>query len=99
MPILLEGGGAFDFAVGMSEEIVDLCVESVLFEYGDGVARVGDDPQVGLRDVLCDKYGMGDGDDVVVAADDQGRAVDLVQLVQGYIGLKIVEVGYLELIF
>jgi len=35
---------------------------------------------------------MGDGDGVVVAADDEGRAGDLVELGQGDIGLVIVKI-------
>ena len=56
------------------------------------MAGVGNDPEIGLGDVCCDQNGMGDGDGVMVAADDEGRAVDLVELVEGDMGLIEVEV-------
>ena len=89
---LLEGGGAFDPAVGVGEEVQDDRVELVFFEDRGGVAGIGDDPEVGLADVRGYEDGMGNGDGVVVAADDEGRAGDLVELGQGDIGLVIVKI-------
>lgn len=76
----------------MGEEIQDDRVELVFFEDRGGVAGIGDDPEVGLGDVLGDEDGMGDGDGVVVAADHEGRAGDLVELGEGDIGLVVVQV-------
>ena len=88
----MEGSEAFDLSIGVGEEIVDQRVELVLFEDGDGVAGVRDDPQIRLGNVFGDRHGVANGDGVVVAADHQGRAGDVVQLVEGDIGLIEVEV-------
>ena len=76
--LLLEDGGAFDLTEGVGEEVEDDRVELVFFGDGGGVAGIGYDPEVGLGDVFGDEDGMGDGDGIVVAADDEGGAGDLV---------------------
>jgi len=93
---LLKGGGSFDLPVRVGEEVIDLRVKGILLEDWDGMPGVGDDPEIRLGDVRCDEDGMGDGDGVVVAADDEGRAVDLVELAEGDIGLVEIEVDDLE---
>ncbi len=87
---LLKGSRAFDLAVGVGKEVIDLRVERVLFKDRDGMPGVGNDPKIRYGDVCCDQDGMLDGDDVVVAADDEGRAADLVELVEG--DMRLIEV-------
>lgn len=82
----------------MSEEIFDEGIELIFFKYRRGVARIRDDPQIGLWDICGDQDRMGNGDDVVVAADHQGWAGDVVQLVERDMGLVQVEVNDLKLV-
>lgn len=95
---LLKGGCAFDLAIGVGEEVVDLGVECILLKDRDGMAGVGDDPEIRLGDVGRDQNGMGDGDGIVVAADDEGGAFDLMKLVEGDMRLVKVEVDDLEFV-
>ena len=74
---LLERSEPFDLAVGMGEEIVDQRIKPVFFEDRDGVAGVGDDPQVGLWDIFGDGDRMQHRDGVVVAADDERGTGDV----------------------
>src|SRR5580698_10436028 len=45
---LLKRSGSFDLPVGVGEEVFDLRVEGVLLEDRDGMAGVGDDPEIRL---------------------------------------------------
>lgn len=83
----------------MGKEVVNLAVERVFFEDRDGMPGVGNDPKIRLGDVCGDQDRMRDGDRVVVAADDQSRAVDLVELIEGDMGLIEVEVENFLCIF
>ena len=83
----------------MGEEVLDDRIELIFFEYRHGVTRVGYDPEIGLGNILCNEDCMQDGDGVVVAADDECGAADMVELVQGYMRLIVVEVYDLELVF
>ena len=96
---LLKSCGPFDLPVGVGEEIINLVIKCVLFKDRDGVSGVGDDPEIRMGDVCRDQDGMWDGDDVMVAADDQGWALDLVELVEGDMGLVEVEVENFLCIF
>ena len=57
--------------VGFGEEVVYLVVEVVSVFAEGGMARVRDYPEVGVGNVLIDEDGVGNGDQVVVAADDE----------------------------
>lgn len=43
---LLKSGYAFDLPVGMGKEIIDIRIERILFKDRNGVAGVGDDPEI-----------------------------------------------------
>lgn len=81
------------------EELVYLVVEVVgVFAQG-AVARVRDNPEVGVGNVLVDKDGMGNGDEVVVATDDERRGLDRAELREGDVGLLPVEEEELAVVF
>ena len=80
----------------MGEEIFNLAVESVLFKDRDGMPGIGDDPAIGLRDICRDQDSMEDGDGVVVAANDQGGALDPVELIKCDMRLVKVKVEDLQ---
>ena len=72
-----------DLPVRLFKEIAHYLVKLFFFKYRCGMARIGYDPQVRVRDGLCNQHGMFWEDHVVVAAYNQCRAGDAVQLVGG----------------
>ena len=82
------GGGVFE---GFGEEAVDFAVEVFGLVHEGAVAGVGDYRELGVRDVLVDEDGVGDGDEVVVAADDERGGLDGVELGEGDVGFLPVE--------
>jgi hypothetical protein len=85
MPDLLE------VFVRFGEEIVYLLVEVVgVFAQG-AMARVRDNPEVGVGNVLIDEDGVGNRNEVVVATDDERRRLDSVELSECDVRLLPVE--------
>jgi hypothetical protein len=63
--------GSFEILKRLGEELIDLAVEVFgVFDQG-GVARMRDDPQIGVTKVLIDQDSVADGNQVVVATDDE----------------------------
>lgn len=83
----------------MGKEILDQGIELILFEYRHRMTRVGHDPQIRLRDVLRDEDRVEDRDGIMVTADDKRGAGNVMQLVQGNMGLIKIQVRDLELSF
>ena len=85
--------------VGLGEELVDLLVEVVdVFAQG-AVARVRYNPEVSVRNVLVDEDGVGNGNEVVVAANDERRGLDGVELGESDVRLLPVEEEELAVVF
>ena len=79
--------GLLEVFEGFGKELVDLAVEVVgVFAQG-AVARVWDHPEVGVANILVDKDGVGNGNEVVVATDDERRGLDGVELGESDVGL------------
>ena len=76
---------------GFGEEAVDFAGEVFGLVVEGGVAGVGDDPEIGVGDVLVDEDGVREGDEVVVAADDEGGGLDGVELGEGDVRFLPVE--------
>jgi hypothetical protein len=85
MPDLLE------VFVRFGEEIVYLMVEVVgVFAQG-AMARVRDNPEVGVGNVLIDEHGVRNRNEVVVATDDERRRLDSVELSECDVRLPPIE--------
>ena len=48
---------------------------------------VRNDPEIGLRDIFRDEDGMSHGDELMVTSNDQGGALNGMQLVEGHVWL------------
>ena len=66
--------------VWFAEEFVDLVIKLVGVLDESAVARVRDDPEVGVGNVLIDQDGVADGDKIVIATDDERRGLNGVEL-------------------
>ena len=66
--------------VWFGEELVDLTVEFVGMFDQSPVARVWDNPEVGVGNVFIDQDSVADRDKIVIATDDERRGLNGVEL-------------------
>ena len=83
--------GLVEVFVGFGEELVDLMVEVVGVFTQCSVARIRDNPEVGVGNVLVDEDGVGNGNEIVVAANDERRGLNGVELGESDVRLLPVE--------
>ena len=72
--------GLLEVFVGFVEELVDLVVEVVGVFAQRAMARVRNDPEIGVGNVLVYQDSVGNRNKVVVATNDQRRSLDRVKL-------------------